>query len=189
MKKQTWAEHFGFCGAPRNEEEQAWQARFIREVEKESPRGSVLTIVSFIDELLVNLLRSYFPNTAHASKLLADLEGCLSTIMHRANIAFSLALLREKEYRAIKVLARIRNQFAHKWDGTDFDNKEISKLVESFPPEYFEYVDGTNRAKFYCVASDLVQELLSRSDYAATLCTKLPKTYKDIFDRTDEERQ
>jgi hypothetical protein len=109
--------------------------------------------------------------------------------MHRANIAFSLALLREKEYKAIKVLARIRNEFAHKWDGTDFDNKEISKLVNSFPAEYFEYVDGTNRAKFNCVASDVVQQLLSRSDYVIRLCNILPKEYKDLFDLTDQERR
>lgn len=187
MTKQTWSEQFGFCAAPKNEEEQAWQIRFISEVEKESPRGAVLTIVSFIDELLVKLLRSYFPNKDHASKLLTALDGCLSTIMHRANIAFSLALLRDKEYKAIKVLARIRNEFAHKWDGTDFENNEVSRLVNLFPVEYFEYIDGTNRAKFNCVASDVVQQLLDRSDYAVKLRNKLPKEYRDIFDLTDEE--
>lgn len=189
MTKETWSEHFGFFAAPKNEEEKIWQIRFISEVEKESPRGAVLTLVSFIDELLVKLLRSYFPNKDHASKLLTDLDGCLSTIMHRANIAFSLALLKEKEYKAIKVLARIRNEFAHKWDGTDFGNKEVSKLVKLFPAEYFEYVDGSNRAKFNCVASDVIQQLLDRSDYAVALHNKLPKEYRDIFDLTDEERK
>lgn len=189
MEKQIWSESFGFCAAPKDQEEMLWQARFINEVEKESPRGAVLTIVSFIDELLINLLGAYFPNKSRASKLLADLDGCLSTIMHRANIAFSLALLREKEYKAIKLLARIRNEFAHKWDGTSFESKEIYKLVSSFPAEYFKYFDGTNRAKFNCVASDVVQELLSRSEYASAIHKKLPKVYRDIFDLTDEERK
>jgi len=189
MKKLIWSKNFGFSAVSKDEEDMHWKTRFINEIEKESPRGAVLTIVSFIDELLIKLLGSYFPNKEHASKLLADLDGCLSTIMHRANIAFSLALLRKKEYEAIKVLARIRNEFAHKWDGGGFDSKEISKLVSSFPGEYFKCIDGTNRAKFNCVASDIVQQLLSRSDYAVELRKKLPKTYKDIFDLSDEERK
>lgn len=189
MTKLTWSEHFGFCSVPKNEEEQAWQARFTNEIERESSRGATLTIVSFIDELLINLLNSYFPNKNHVSKLIARLDGCLSTIMHRADIAFSLALLKEKEYKAIKVLARIRNEFAHKWDGTDFDNPTISKLVQSFPVDYLEKINGSNRAKFNCVASDVVQQLLDRSDHAVALCRKLPSEYRDIFDLKHEEKR
>ncbi|CAE6717652.1 hypothetical protein R75465_01179 [Paraburkholderia aspalathi] len=109
--------------------------------------------------------------------------------MHRANVAFALSLLREREYKAIKVLARIRNEFAHKWDGTAFDTDEVSKLVKSFPPEYFIYVDGTNRAKFNRVASDVVQELLGRYQYAEEICQILPREYRSIFDLSDEERR
>ncbi|CAE6864526.1 hypothetical protein IQ288_05105 [Burkholderia sp. R-69980] len=187
--KVQWSESFAFSSAPKDAEERAWQARFINEVEGESARGAVLTIVSFIDELLIDILNSYFPNKSHSERLLCELDGCLSTIMHRANIAFALSLLREREFKAIKALARIRNEFAHKWDGTSFDNKVISKFVNSFPAEYFEGIEGSNRAKFNCVASDTVQQLLARSSYAEDICHYLPKEYKDIFDRPIEERR
>ncbi|HCE2128602.1 TPA: hypothetical protein NG573_004663 [Vibrio parahaemolyticus] len=189
MSKSQWSESFAFIGYVESPEESQWQSRFITEVEKESPRGAVLTIVSFIDELLIKLLKGYFPNKEHGEKLLESLDGCLSTIMHRANVAYALALLREREYKAIKVLARIRNEFAHKWDGTDFNNKQIEKLVNSFPQKYFEYVEGTNRAKFNCVASKIVQELLTRVKYAENICIHLPKEYRDIFDMSDAERR
>jgi uncharacterized protein YutE (UPF0331/DUF86 family) len=184
---ETWSEHFSFCAASKNEEDRDWQARFISEVEKESPRGAVLTIVSFIDELLISLLLSYFPNKGHASKLIENYEGCLGTITHRADIAFSLSLLREEECKAIKLLSRIRNQFAHNWDGMDFNNKKVSFSINSFRGKYF--ANGSNRAKFNCAASNIIQQLLDRREYAVALHNKLPKVYKDIFDLTDEERE
>ena len=189
MNKQMWSESFGFGCIVKNEEDALWKARFIKEVEKETSRGSVLTIVSFIDELLIKLLESYFPNKKHAEKLLSELDGCMSTIIHRANIAYSLALIRETEFNAIKVLARIRNVFAHQWDGISFESDEISKLVRKFPQEYFKYVDGSNKGRFNRVASSLVQELLGRSVYADHICKHLPNEYKDIFDLSDEERR
>jgi len=186
--KFTWSESFAFCSAPKDEVERSWQNRFIMEVESESTRGSVLTIVSFIDELLIKLLSSYFPNKEHAGKLLGDLDGCLSSLMHRANIAFSLSLLRESEFKAIKILARIRNEFAHKWDGAMFENDAMSKLIKSFPSIYFIKIEGSNKAKFNRVASNIVQELLDRSDYATRLCKLLPSQYRSILDLSAEER-
>lgn len=188
MGKPQWSESFAFCSTLESEEDIQWQQRFIIEVEKESPRGAVLTIVSFIDELLIRVLYEYFPNKEQGKKLLGSLDGCLSTIMHRANIAYALSLLRKREYDAIKVLARIRNEFAHKWDDTHFNSPEINKLISKFPQKYFEHVDGTNRGKFNCVASQVVQELLRRIEYATAICQELPPEYRDVFDMSFEER-
>lgn len=189
MQKEVWSEHFGFMSAPTTDEEKEWQERFIAEVENETTRGAVLNIVSFIDELLIKLLSSYFPNSAHAESLLSNMDSCISSIMDRANIAYALALLRKKEFDAIKILARIRNEFAHKWDGSCFDRGQIPKLINKFPKEYFERVDGSNRAKFNRVSSDIIQELLERHRYARRIHDRLPKEYKDIFDLSLEERQ
>jgi hypothetical protein len=189
MGKSILSESFGFIAASRNHEETEWQARFVAEVEAETTRGAVLNIVSFIDELLIKLLSSYFPNTDHSDSLLTSLDSCLSTIMDRANIAFALALLRKKEFDSIKIVARIRNEFAHKWEGAEFDSGPVSKLIGKLPLDYFEYVDGTNKAKFNRVCSQLIQELLERRRYAKGLNSRLPKEYKDIFDLSLKERQ
>lgn len=109
MSKAIWSEHFAFSAAPRDNDEMLWQARFIKEVEAETTRGAVLNITSFIDELLIKLLINYFPNTDHTASLLENLDTCMSSIMDRANIAFALALLKKKEFDAIKIIARIRN--------------------------------------------------------------------------------
>jgi hypothetical protein len=189
MSKLQLAESFGFMAAPRSDEEMEWQARFINEVESETTRGAVLNMTSFIDELLIKLLRSYFPNSQHADSLLRNLDSCISSIMGRANIAYALALLKKKEFEAIKIIARIRNEFAHKWDGSGFDAGEVPKLIEKLPRDYFEYVDGSNKSKFNFVCSQIIQELLERHHYASELSFGLPKEYMSIFDVTLEERQ
>lgn len=189
MSKSQLSESFGFVSIDSNLEEMEWKSRFIKEVEKESTRGAVLTIVSFIDELLIKVLTAFFPNKKHADKLLNNLDGCLSTIMHRANIAFTLSLLREQEYKSIRILARIRNEFAHKWDGTDFENENINKMIDSLPDDYFKYLDGSNKAKFNIVSSNIIQELSKKIKYSENLCKSLPKEYQDIFDLSNEERR
>ena len=50
-------------------------------------------------------------------------------------------------------------------------------------------MDGSNRAKFNRVSSDIIQELLERHRYARRIHDRLPKEYKDIFDLSLEERQ
>lgn len=189
MEKAKWSESFGFAAAPRSDEERSWQIRFITEVESETTRGAVLNITSFIDELLIKLLSSYFPNTEHAESLLKNLDSCISSIMNRANIAYALALIRKKEFEAIKVIARIRNEFAHKWDGSGFDVGELPKLIAKFPKEYFECIDGSNKAKFNLVCSQIIQELLERHRFASELKARLPKEYRDIFELPLEDRQ
>jgi DNA-binding MltR family transcriptional regulator len=189
MSKQVLSDSFGFISAHRTVEETSWQCRFIREVESETVRGAVLNITSFIDELLIRLLQSFFPNESKAKTLLSSLDSCMSTLMHRANVAHALALIRDNEFEAIKVVAKIRNEFAHKWDASSFESDEISKLVQKIPKQYFEGLDGTNKAKFMFICSQLIQELLDRHLYASHLRKRLPEVYLDMFDLPLEERQ
>ncbi|MFM0472185.1 hypothetical protein [Paraburkholderia strydomiana] len=134
-------------------------------------------------------MKSALPNKTQAEKLLQEMDGCLSTIMYRANIAFARSLLRQKKFDAIKILARIRNEFAHKWDGTAFDNPIISKLIMKFPAEYFIGIAGSNKAKFNRIASEVVQQLLERANYAHDAYKTIPSQYHDYFDLSEEERR
>ena len=189
MDELMWGEQLAFASKQESEEEADWKLRFISEVEKESERGQVLTIVSFIDELLIGILKSFSPNKEHAEKLLTELDSCLGTIMDRANIAFMLSLIDEIEYKSIKQLARIRNEFAHKWDGTSFGGEAITKIVKSFPKELFVRINGSNKAKFMRVSSHVIQELISRRNYCEKLRNVIPSSYRDIKDISLEERQ
>jgi len=183
--ENSLSEDFFFISTDKDME---WKSRFITEVNKESIRGLVLTTVSFIDELLIKILKAYFPDKDYANKLLNDLDGCLSTISYRSNICYALALIHEQEHKSIKILARIRNEFAHKWDGTNFDNECISKLVSSFSPKYFLGKTGNNKAKFIRVASNTIQNLSIRIERTEKICNLLPKKLIYFEDLSEEER-
>lgn len=189
MDETVWAEQLSFASRQVNEEDSSWKSRFINEIEKESERGQVLTIVSFIDELLIRILKSFSPNKAHANKLLTELDSCLGTIMNRANVAFMLSLINEVELKSIKHLAKIRNEFAHKWDDTSFNNKEVEKIVRSFPRELFIGITGSNKARFMRVSSYVIQELIAREHYCKRLSPVIPSTYRDLTDASPEERR
>ena len=176
-KQPSLSENFGFIAAPETQLEEERLGRFILEVESETVRGMVLNITSFIDELLINLLLSYFPNRVKAEKLLLnDLGGCLGTIMDRANIAHALALITDEEFGSIKLIARVRNEFAHHWDGADFTQEKIVKLTCKLKHAVFESHDASPRAKFMFITGELVQQLLRRYEYALALRDQMPNS-------------
>lgn len=180
---------FAFVAIAETDEERQFYADFYDSVESETLRGKVLNITSYIDEKLIQLLSEFFPNTAHANKLLTNMDSCISTIMDRANMAYALSLLRQREFDAIRCLAKIRNEFAHNWKQKDFEVDCIDRIIRKFPEHYFKYIDGTNEAKYMFLCAQIIQDLMHRERYAARLKKSLPTEYKDILDLPLEERQ
>jgi hypothetical protein len=189
LSTQKLSESFGFFSASNTEDEAQWQCEFVSQVNDETVRGSVLNITSFIDELIIKLLVSYFPNKKKAEQIFLNLDSPMATLVSRANIAHALALLRDDEITAIKIIAKIRNEFAHKWESNAFERHEVIKQINKIPSRYLAGFDGTGRAKFNFTSSQIIQELLERHKYAARISKHVPKAYRDIFDLTLEERQ
>lgn len=189
MSKSTLSGQFAFVAVPRTDEEEQFYADFFASVEAETLRGKVMNITSYIDESLIHLLREFLPNTEHTNKLLTNMDSCLSSIMDRANMAYALSLLRQREFEAIRCLAKIRNEFAHNWKRKDFVADSIDKIVRKFPEHYFEFFDGTNEAKYMFLSAQIIQSLMRREEYAAMLSKRLPTEYKDFSDLSLEERQ
>lgn len=174
--REKLSESFGFIAAPETKSEEERLGNFVREVESETVRGMVLNITSFIDEQLITLLLSYFPNQQKAEKLLLeDMGGCLGTVMDRANIAHVLALITDSEFAWIRLIARIRNEFAHHWDGADFAQTKIIKLTSKLTHPVFDSHDASPRARFMFVAGELVQYLSRRNEYAIALREQMPE--------------
>ena len=189
MSTQKLSESFGFFSAPSTEDEAQWQCEFVSQVNEETVRGGVLNITSFIDELIIKLLISYFPNKKKAEQIFLNLDSPMATLVSRANIAHALSLLRDDEITAIKIIARVRNEFAHKWESDAFERPEVIKQINKIPPRYLAGFDGTGRAKFNFTSSQIIQELLERHKYAARISQYLPKAYQNIFDLPLEQRQ
>ncbi|WP_119304963.1 MltR family transcriptional regulator [Dongia deserti] len=103
---------------------------FLNEFDRETDRGLALVGAAVIDEKLEQTLRAFFRDDEDlADRLLkAEKQGPLSSFAVRADAALALGLLVPFEYDEIKLIAKIRNRFAHQRHGTTFKSPEIVKL-------------------------------------------------------------
>lgn len=85
----------------------------------------VLVLASFLDECLASLLEKRMV-PCKASKDL--LNGRLSTLSARADIAMSMGLITLGMHENLKCIATIRNKFAHAHLGASFSDQPIADL-------------------------------------------------------------
>lgn len=118
--------------------------RVMHALEGESDRGVALAGVAFVDEILKNLLNTYFKfgvkrfgavrdeetvvKSANELLSLKDLGGFYTKL----NLAYVLGLLGQKTFHNLKVAGNIRNDFAHHLDVSDFNNELIKQKVKRF---------------------------------------------------------
>ena len=96
----------------------------------------VLAIVgaAYLDSLLEQLFRAIFisdkgPNAKKAVDDILDTHGILGSNGARYQLAYCLGLINEKERDDLKMIAKIRNSFAHKYDVRSFDHDEPTKYI------------------------------------------------------------
>jgi mannitol operon repressor len=105
---------------------------FFREMNKElntaTGRGLVMVSCSYIDELLLTILKSFMIDGESSAQLLEGFSAPLSTLSTRVAAAHALGLINDREYREITTLRRVRNRFAHKVN-VSFDDQDIHNLT------------------------------------------------------------
>ena len=96
----------------------------------------VLAVVgaAYLDSLLEQILRAIFitdsePNAKKAADNILDINGALGSNGARYQLAYCLGLINEKERDDLKMIAKIRNAFAHKYDVRSFDHHEPAKYI------------------------------------------------------------
>lgn len=88
-------------------------ADLAREVHRESDRAAVVVGAAFLDSLLERLLlRTLRPHAAGPDPLF-DGDAPLSTFSSRINLSHRLGLIDDELARALHLIRRIRNDFAH----------------------------------------------------------------------------
>jgi DNA-binding MltR family transcriptional regulator len=137
---------------------------FMKELNKETDRGAFLFGVTFIDELLKDLLTFFFDkNEKDFIEKTFDYNGPLGTFSSRIKIAYCLCLITKDEYDDLDKLRDLRNDFAHKLlsnlsIGNDSIKDRISNLkVSSRTLKLFKNPTFSNReilhASFFMLAS------------------------------------
>jgi DNA-binding MltR family transcriptional regulator len=91
----------------------------------------VLAIVggSYLDSLLEQILRAIFVEDKNEVDNLLAPTGVLGSNGARYQVAYCLGLLDKHQRDDLKVIAKIRNAFAHRYDVRSFEHQETKALL------------------------------------------------------------
>ena len=96
----------------------------------ETDLACVLIGTSYLSELLANIIEVSFIKTSVSGKLLDPQGGVIGQFSIRADLAYCLGLIKKNVYQDLKIVAEIRNKFAHKHLSLDFSDKIIRNKCE-----------------------------------------------------------
>jgi mannitol operon repressor len=151
-------------------EDQKEFSAFLHEFQSETDRGAALVGAAMIDERLSGTLRSFMVSKSAAAQMLEETGAPLGTFSSRIKATYALGLIDAHERHEINLIRKVRNEFAHRTHGTDFNDPEILKFCRtllSVPPGgVASYLHGT-RGLFINAVILMVLRLTYRSEWVA----------------------
>jgi hypothetical protein len=122
-------------GGLRQEDRAAYEA-FMNDFARESDRAAVVLGAAKLDQQLYQLLQKVLLSNPNATDELLDGDAPLSTFSARINLCYRLGLIDRALARALNLIRRIRNSFAHEISGSYLDSgahgDRVKELVAPF---------------------------------------------------------
>jgi mannitol operon repressor len=143
-------------------------AKFVDELKEETDRGLPLVATALLDHLLQETLRAFFCEVKSVQSLLDEGNGPLSTFSSRINACHALGLIDDYEWSEVTLLRKIRNLFAHRKHGFDFDDSTVRGLCYSLKsdlPQGEGYDLASPRFRFTNATVCLALRLYHRPDW------------------------
>jgi DNA-binding MltR family transcriptional regulator len=136
-------------------------------IHEHDERSMVLTIAAFAEDTLGLLLLVYMRQEKQAKELVNGFNAPLGTFSARIKAAFVLGLMRKDHYEALEILRKIRNEFAHNWEGVSLDREDIRNHVAKLSRSRFEEIliadgekyDAPDRVRLTQKMSDVLGDL------------------------------
>lgn len=101
---------------------------------EESDRGCVLVSASILDDTLDILLKQILKRKKLSNNKIKDITnftGPLGTFSSRIVMSYVFSVISCELYENLEIIRRIRNDFAHGYDRTDFSQSELEEKVRS----------------------------------------------------------
>jgi mannitol operon repressor len=104
-------------------------AKFLKEFQDESDRGAVILAAAMLDQKLKTILQDFLIENSGSKYLFKGATAPLGSLCSRQNLAFSLGLISEYEFKDCEIVRKIRNDFAHKFElEFSFQDRKIYDL-------------------------------------------------------------
>lgn len=107
---------------------------FMELLRHEDERGLVLSLAAFSDEALARLIQAYLREGEAVRKLTTGFNAPLGTFSSRILMAHALGLISDEQKSDFDYLRKIRNEFAHNWEGVSFATKKVADLASNIRP-------------------------------------------------------
>lgn len=106
-------------------------SKFIDILNGENDRGAVLSSGVFLEESLEKMLKAFLADCSSTKDLLNGFSTPIGSLGAKAKLSYSLSLLDKDLFLTIEIIRKIRNEFAHDWQGITFDSDKIKFLLNN----------------------------------------------------------
>lgn len=100
----------------------------------------MLALAAFAEDTLGRLLMVYLREEKQARELVEGFNAPLGTLSARIKAAYALGLLKKEQHEDLEVARRIRNVFAHDWEGVSLDRNDVKAMIGKL---HAYSIDGT----------------------------------------------
>lgn len=109
--------------------------RIGAELKKESDRGCALVAAAYLENEINELLHRFFiKQGSKAREALFDFNGPAGTFSSKIKMSAALGLIPEEIHKALDLIRKMRNEFAHLHEPLDFESSKIKQQVQSLLP-------------------------------------------------------
>lgn len=98
---------------------------------KEDERGLVLSVGAFAEDLLGRLLLAYLRPGKSSSDLVEGFNAPLGTFSSRIKACHAFGIISDEQQRDLDIARKIRNEFAHNWEGCSFEKQNVRDLADA----------------------------------------------------------
>ena len=130
---------------------------FLDDFQKESDRAAAVLAVSYLDDLLKQLLLHRFTNKNREDELFGGM-GPLSTFSAKITMSYAYGLIDKNLKDDMNIIRHIRNEFAHEFKNLSFKKEKIKNRCQRFnctdtnfennPSEWASYPKDDERKLF-----------------------------------------
>ena len=104
--------------------------KFMNTVRNWDDRAVVLAVASFAEEALGEFLLAYFIDCDQTRALLNGFGAPLGTFSARIKFGFAIGVLNREQHDDLDIARRVRNKFAHNWQGITVEDDSVRDLVK-----------------------------------------------------------
>ncbi|HYV90832.1 MAG TPA: hypothetical protein VE978_03580 [Chitinophagales bacterium] len=158
-------------------------SKFLNGFQKETDRGAAILAASMLDQKLKTILADFLIECKPSRQLLEGYNAPIGSFSSRQNLAYSLGLISDYEFKDCEIVRKIRNDFAHKFQlEFSFNESRVSSLCYNLnAPTPGDKKEFKQKPRFLFVngVTMLYVNLLYREEYVKQMRLKRPD-WEDI---------